>query len=151
MRSQLYPIVRLLELYLIQYIICSVWSVKITSGHYYQSFLIHHLVATQLVLHTVILRVSLATRRSFQHSRQLPTVAVANLWFNKQLATANARWHLPSPALVDCIVNSSTVCWHKRLLRGRDRGIGRSPWRQRLLIIEVVTVTLAGQFGTNIY
>ena len=40
---------------------------------------------------------------------QLPTVAVANPQFNKQLATANARWCLPSHALVDCIVDSSTV------------------------------------------
>ena len=53
---------------------------------------------------SVILQTLPATRRSYQQTLQLPTVAVANLWFNKQLTTANARWRLPSPALVDCIV-----------------------------------------------
>ena len=81
----------------------------------------------------VILWALPATRRSFQQSSQLPTVAVANLRFNKQLATANARWRLPSPALVDCVIDSSTVCWHKHLL------------------IEVVTVALTGGLGANVY
>ena len=45
---------------------------------------------------SVILLASPATRRSFQLSLQLPTVTTANLGFNAQWATANARWHLPS-------------------------------------------------------
>ena len=79
---------------------------------------------------SVILQALPATCRSFQQTPQLPTVAVANLRFNKQLVTANARWCLPSPALVDCIVNSSAVCWHKHLL---------------------IEVALAGRLGANVY
>ena len=56
---------------------------------------------------------------AFNPSPQHPTVAAENLRFNTPLATANARWHLPSHTIVDCISDSSsvsTVCWHKRLL-----------------------------------
>ena len=65
---------------------------------------------------SVILQASLATCRSFQPLPQRPTVATENLRFNTPLATANARWRLPSHTIVDCIADSSTVCWHKRLL-----------------------------------
>ena len=82
---------------------------------------------------SIILRASPATHRSLQQSPQLPTVTVANLRFNKQLATADARWLFPSTALVGCIVDSSTVCWHKCLL------------------IEVATVALADRPGANVY
>ena len=60
-----------------------------------------------------------ATLRSFQPSRQHTTVAAENLRFNTPLATANARWRLPSHTIVDCIADLSsvsTVCWHKHLL-----------------------------------
>ena len=58
---------------------------------------------------SVILRASSATRRSSQPSPQHPTVAAENLRFNTPLATANARWHLPSHTIVDCIADSSAV------------------------------------------
>ena len=58
---------------------------------------------------SVILRASPATRRSFQPSPQHPTVAAENLRFNTPLATANARWCLPSHTIVDCIDDSSSV------------------------------------------
>ena len=45
---------------------------------------------------SVILLASPATRSSFQLSPQLPTVTAANLGFNAQLATANARWRFAS-------------------------------------------------------
>ena len=45
---------------------------------------------------SAILLASPATRRSFQLSTRLPTVTAANLGFNAQLATANARWRLAS-------------------------------------------------------
>ena len=51
---------------------------------------------------SVILLASPATRRSFQLSPQLPTVKAANLGFNAQLATANARWRLAS-LLIRCL------------------------------------------------
>ena len=53
MGSQLYTIVRLFELCLMQYIICYGTTVNITSDRSYLPFLIHHLVATQLVRHTL--------------------------------------------------------------------------------------------------
>ena len=58
---------------------------------------------------SVILRASPATLRSFQASPQHPTVAAENLRFNTSLATANARWCLPSHTIVDCIADSSSV------------------------------------------
>ena len=93
---------------------------------------------------------------------QLPAIAAssnsaaANLRFNTQWATANARWHLPSHTIVDCIGDLSSVCWLKRLLievatvacrlganvycNGcYNRRFGESTWCQHLLI-EVVTV-----------
>ena len=45
---------------------------------------------------STILLASPATHRSFQLSPQLPTVTAANLGFNAQLATANARLRLAS-------------------------------------------------------
>ena len=100
--------------------------------------------------------------------------AAANLRLNKQLATANATWHLSSHTIVDSISDLSSACRHKRLLiEGRDvycRGhdvycnrccnhrVGKSTWRQ-LLIIEVVTPSgiflpgtelLQSPFGTEI-
>ena len=107
---------------------------------------------------SVILWASPATRRSFQPSLQRPTVAAENLRFNTQLATANARWRLPSHTIVVSIGDPSsvsTVCWHKRLLievvtmafrlganvycnRGHNSLVGESTWSQNL-IIEVAT------------
>ena len=81
---------------------------------------------------SVILRASPATHRSFQPLPRHPTVATENLRFNTPLATANARWRLPSHTIVDCIADSSsvlTVCWQTFINRGRDRGC---------LLIEVV-------------
>ena len=58
---------------------------------------------------SVILRASPATLRSFQPLPQHPIVAAENLRFNTPLATANARWRLPSHTILDCIADSSSV------------------------------------------
>ena len=70
---------------------------------------------------SVILRASLATRRSSQPSPQHPSVAAENLRFNTPLATANARWRLPSHTTVDCIAPSGIFLPGTELLQSPFR------------------------------